>query len=119
MESDKLVYFPLFAERDYKEGSAAQIHFRLAESQFYRLVDVKDNYRVTKVEYIVNPSLIKRFKKAQHTLKKMRGEKHSYPVLAFHGTKEDNIGSISETGFRIPGEANFEHATDTGKMSIN
>ncbi len=31
-------YYPLVAERAYKEGSAAQVHFRLAESQFYRLV---------------------------------------------------------------------------------
>ena len=30
--------YPLVAERAYKEGSAAQVHFRLAESQFYRLV---------------------------------------------------------------------------------
>lgn len=31
-------YFPLVAERSYKEGSADQVHFRLAESQFYRLL---------------------------------------------------------------------------------
>ena len=31
-------YFDLVAERSYKEGSAAQAHFRLAESQFYRLL---------------------------------------------------------------------------------
>ena len=40
----------------------------------------------------------------------------SYPVLAFHGTQEANIHSICSTGFRVPGEANFEHATDTGKL---
>ena len=40
----------------------------------------------------------------------------SYPVLAFHGTKENNIHSICNTGFRVPGEENFEHATDTGKI---
>lgn len=38
LEGSKTVYFPLFPERSYKEGSAAQIHFRLAESQFYRLL---------------------------------------------------------------------------------
>ena len=43
----------------------------------------------------------------------------SYPVLAFHGTKEANIHSICSTGFRVPGEANFEHATDTGKLHSN
>lgn len=40
----------------------------------------------------------------------------SYPVLAFHGTKEINIHSICNTGFKVPGEENFEHATDTGKL---
>lgn len=48
----------------------------------------------------------------------MRGEDQSYPVLGFHGTKEENIPLISETGFRIPGEDNFQHATDTGKNAV-
>ena len=30
LNGNKLVYFPLHAERTYREGSAAQIHFRLA-----------------------------------------------------------------------------------------
>ena len=38
MDGNKIVYFDLFPERNYKEGSAAQTHFRLAESQFYRLI---------------------------------------------------------------------------------
>ena len=38
MRGKKTVYFQLVAERNYKEGSADQIHFRLAESQFYRLL---------------------------------------------------------------------------------
>ena len=31
-------YYTLMPERAFKEGSAAQLHFRLAESQFYRLL---------------------------------------------------------------------------------
>ena len=30
LDKDDLCYFPLFAEREYKEGSADQMHFRLA-----------------------------------------------------------------------------------------
>ena len=86
------------------------------ESQFYRLVDTTDKYRITKVEYVVNPVLIRRFQKARQKLQKVRGENMSYPVLAFHGTKENNIHSICNTGFRVPGEENFEHVTDTGKI---
>ena len=40
LDKDDLNYFPLFAEREYKEGSAAQMHFRLAGKVgklFYRL----------------------------------------------------------------------------------
>lgn len=66
------------------------------------------------MEYVVNPVMIRRFQRARQKLKEVRGEKMSYPVLAFHGTKETNIHSICDTGFRVPGEANFEHATDIG-----
>ncbi|XP_067650642.1 uncharacterized protein [Haliotis asinina] len=116
MKGDKTVYFPLAAERAYKEGSAAQTHFRLAESQFYRLLTstYTTNVRVAKVEYVVNPPLVTRFKEAREHLKKTRGEDHSYPVLAFHGTMEKNITPICETGFKVPGTAGFSHRTDTG-----
>ena len=38
LKGTKTEYFALFPERDYIEGSADQTHFRLAESQFYRLL---------------------------------------------------------------------------------
>ena len=38
LEGDEVKYFPLYAERGFREGSADQAHFRLAESQFYRLI---------------------------------------------------------------------------------
>ncbi|KAH3718002.1 hypothetical protein DPMN_060799 [Dreissena polymorpha] len=39
LEGKEVKYFDLYPERSYKEGSAAQTHFRLAESQFYRLLN--------------------------------------------------------------------------------
>ena len=62
----------------------------------------------------MQPELIKRFKKARDTIKAVRGEEASLPVLGFHGTKEQNIDSICDSGFRVPGEQGFEHATDPG-----
>ena len=64
LEGKTTVYFDLFAERAHKEGSAEQMHFRLAESQFYRLLSgsYAATYRITKVEYVVNPKLAKGFK---------------------------------------------------------
>lgn len=47
--------------------------------------------------------IIDSFREAREDLKKHRGEDMSYPVLAFHGTKEGNINPIAETGFQCPG----------------
>lgn len=113
LEGKTTVYFDLFAERAYKEGSAAQMHFRLAESQFYRLLSGSAGYRITKVEYVVNPKLCKGFRECRDALKKLRGEEFSYPVLAFHGTKQEYITPICEAGFKVPG-AGHKHRTDTG-----
>ena len=43
LEGKDTVYFTLTAERNHKEGSAEQTHFRLAESQFYRLLSGTNN----------------------------------------------------------------------------
>ncbi|KAL4222664.1 hypothetical protein ACF0H5_018705 [Mactra antiquata] len=117
LEGTEVKYFELKPERTYKEGSAAQTHFRLAESQFYRLLagsHQAGNCRLTKVEYVVNPELAKEFKKCRENLKKTRGDEFSYPVLAFHGTEVQNIIPICETGFKIPGDSGHKHRTDTG-----
>ncbi|XP_066302677.1 uncharacterized protein [Branchiostoma lanceolatum] len=114
LERSEVTKFPLVPERQYKEGSAAQVHFRLAESQFYRLIDAGSGYRVTKVEYVVSPEVVKRFRQAQKDLRDKRGEMLSYPVLAFHGTAQANIDPITSLGFKAPGESGFKHATDTG-----
>ncbi|CAF2086879.1 unnamed protein product [Rotaria magnacalcarata] len=107
-------YFELFPERSYKQGSAAEVHFRLAESQFYRLLSGYATAQVVKVEYVCNPILIQKFNKARDELKEKRGVEYSYPVLAFHGTAIANIQPICETGFKVPGQKGFKHATDSG-----
>ncbi|BFZ18603.1 hypothetical protein BsWGS_21642 [Bradybaena similaris] len=116
LKKSKTTYFRLLPERAYKEGSASQIHFRLAESQFYRLMTgayAKDMC-VTKVEYVVSPQVVQRFREYQKKLRKERGEDLSYPVLGFHGTNEVNIKPICEQGFKTPGDATFKHKTDAG-----
>ncbi|UJR36762.1 hypothetical protein I4U23_029477 [Adineta vaga] len=114
LKGTKVKYFELFPERSYKQGSAAEVHFRLAESQFYRLLSGYATARVSKVEYVCNPVLIEKFNKAREELKEKRGVEYSYPVLAFHGTAIANIQPICETGFKVPGQKGFKHATDTG-----
>ena len=89
-----------------------------SESQFYRLLPAGSACKVTKVEYVVQPLLMKRFNDARRSIKEARNEDSSYPVLGFHGTEEKNIESICETGFRVPGEEGFQHATDPGEAFL-
>nr|KAI8728513.1 CAunnamed protein product [Biomphalaria glabrata] len=116
LSKDTTTYFPLYPERAYKEGSASQIHFRLAESQFYRLLtgDASATIRVLKVDYVVSPKVVKNFRQCQEKLKKTRGESFSYPILGFHGTDQKNIRPICENGFKAPGDKGFKHKTDSG-----
>ena len=67
---------------------------------------------------MVQPLLIKRFNEARKKIKEARGEDNSYPVLGFHGTKEKNIELICQTGFKVPGEEGFQHATDPGILML-
>ncbi|CAF2070307.1 unnamed protein product [Rotaria magnacalcarata] len=114
LKGSKVKYFEIFPERNYKQGSAAELHFRLAESQFYRLLSGHATAQVIKVEYVCNPILINKFNQARDELKRKRGENYSYPILAFHGTAVTNIQPICDNGFKVPGQDGFQHATDTG-----
>ncbi|XP_046335597.2 protein mono-ADP-ribosyltransferase PARP14-like [Haliotis rufescens] len=102
------VYFSITPERNFK-GTAEDLHFRTAESQFYRLLsDQGGRYKVVKVEYVVTPDLVKRFRSAQESLKNSRGEMNAQPILAFHGTDEGNIKKICEKGFLMHGDPGFQ-----------
>ncbi|XP_046570910.1 protein mono-ADP-ribosyltransferase PARP14-like [Haliotis rubra] len=110
----KTVYFPLTPKRAFK-GNAEDLHFRTAESQFYRLLGTSGStYCVTKVDYVVNPALIKKFRAAQVAMKAKRGPDKAEPVLAFHGTNVAYIEKICEGGFKKPGDPGFVAKTDTG-----
>jgi len=58
---------------------------RTAESQFYRLCETYGNYKVTKVEYVVNPPLVKAFEKKRLELAGRLDWEDCKPILAFHG----------------------------------
>ena len=45
------------------------MHFRIAESQFYRLIEAGNNVKVDKVEYVVNPELVRRFNAARKAIR--------------------------------------------------
>lgn len=81
--------------------TSAEFHFRLAESQFLRLLGAHAQYHVTKVVYILNPPLLKRYHDFKESLK-LKGETVE-ERLTFHGTSAEAIKSIVKEGFRIGG----------------
>lgn len=88
----------LLPSDSYGGHTSEEFHFRLAESQFLRL---RGGFHVTKVEYIIQPPLLKRY----HDFKKAlaaKGEKVE-ERLTFHGTTEAAIEKIVQEGFRIGG----------------
>ncbi|XP_048239350.1 protein mono-ADP-ribosyltransferase PARP14-like [Haliotis rufescens] len=109
------VMYRKFTSDNVKAMTPEDYHYRTVEAQFYKrmLYDPENKYEVTAVEYVVNPSLCTHFRKAQE---RMRETKAGYevPVLAFHGTKDTNIRSICEEGFRQPDHPEFEENTDVG-----
>ncbi|PAA65313.1 hypothetical protein BOX15_Mlig020716g1, partial [Macrostomum lignano] len=103
-------------------GSPEESHYRLAESQFHRLLarDCVGCFQVARVEYIINPELLTGFRQFQQDLlnKDDSGnDKDSQKtVLAFHGTDESNIESICRQGFHNPNNysAEYRQANDSG-----
>jgi hypothetical protein len=96
-----MVRIPLLSSDVFGGHTSIEFHFRLAESQFLRMTNAGGQYHVTKVEYIINPPLLKRY----HDFKKAmldRGEVIK-ERLTFHGTTASAIEKILKEGFKIGG----------------
>jgi len=102
LTSDTMKIFTLFPERKV-ESDAAQMHFRIAESQFYRLLasGSSGGVKVVKVEYVVNPPLVKKFEEKRLQLATSLDWEQTKPILCFHGTSEDNIPNIIKNNFDV------------------
>lgn len=92
LASDKFRSFTLLPTRQLSHD-AASMHFRTAESQFYRLMGGGAGTRVTKVEYIVNPKLVKEFETRRLELAaEMPDWDSTRPIFVFHGTSVRVVG---------------------------
>lgn len=86
---------------NFTEDSPAEYHFRLAESQFFRMSS-RMEYKVVMVELIINKTLQKQFEKAKEEFEQ---KKINFTErLVFHGTDMKAIEKIIEEGFKIGGE---------------
>jgi hypothetical protein len=101
LEGNCVKYFSLYPNQMHNT-SPASIHFRIAESAFYRLSLSTGSARVTQVEYVVNPILFAQFNAAREKEPSLK------PLLVFHGTNASNIQSICSNGFRAPGDADYK-----------
>ncbi|KAK5581268.1 hypothetical protein RB653_001299 [Dictyostelium firmibasis] len=114
LKKDKPMKYILRPTRHLSGVSQADAHFRIAESQFYRLLTSGNSMKVTKVEYICNPTLTKKFNAKMEEFKAKKYE-HSDPVFGFHGTAAKNIIPICTNNFSVPGgSSGVKHATDSG-----
>jgi hypothetical protein len=76
------------------------IHFRVAESQFFRLVGKLGNYSVTKVRYICQPYLVKQFerKRAEMAADMKITYKKNKPILTYLPIAADKINEYIDKG---------------------
>ncbi|GLJ17149.1 hypothetical protein SUGI_0296770 [Cryptomeria japonica] len=98
--------------QNFTGDTPAEYHFRLAESQFFRMSS-RNDYKVIKVEHILNKKLQMVYEKAKEELEKQR--KSVEEMLVFHGTDKDAIEKIIEEGFKIGGQGvEVRHGTVYG-----
>ena len=106
MATGQFVRIPLTPSKHW-QNTARDGHFRLAESQFLRLASASGSWRVTKVEYIVQPELRRVYAAfLQEEQQRRRAAGDGSPVtehLTFHGTTAEAVERIIVEGFRIGG----------------
>ncbi|GLJ17147.1 hypothetical protein SUGI_0296690 [Cryptomeria japonica] len=107
-----LIRLQYIMSQNFTGDTPAEYHFRLAESQFFRMSS-RDNYKAIKVEHILNKKLQMVYEKAKEELEKQR--KSVEEMLVFHGTNKDAIEKIIEEGFKIGGQGvEVRHGTAYG-----
>ena len=99
--TDTFEKYSILPKREIDRGDSLDIHYRFAESQFLRLMSkTGKHFKITSVDYYVNPGLIKKFKaKEEELIAKYGKKKVSQRVPAFHGTMPDNVEAIMKENF--------------------
>ena len=101
--TDTFTKHHLLPKREVDPNDFLDYHYRMAESQFLRLMNkTRGNMKIISIDYYHNPDLISKFDaKEKEMAAKYGKKKEAHPVFAFHGTKPDNIEQIMKENFRL------------------
>jgi len=111
IQNEEFRLFKFKPERTFA-NEVSHIHFRVAESEFHRLLVNKSSHTVTEVKYIVSPDLIHRFERnrAQMAFEAKKKFKDFKPILAFApiaDDSDDNLLRIAREGYDRNKPINF------------
>lgn len=119
IENMEFRLFTFKPERTFA-NEVSHIHFRVAESEFHRMLVTKTSHKVTEVKYIVSPPLINTFerRRAEMAFHKKVKFKDLKPILAFANVQynDDKIKEIAENGFKAP--VKFTYSPQTASSII-
>lgn len=91
----------LMPSSNFQGSTPEECHFRMAESQFYRMSKNRSKFTVTKVEFIKNMHLEERFNRKKEEFK--RSNVAVGARFVFHGTDVHAIDKVATEGFKIGG----------------
>ena len=97
---NKMTKHLLKESRSVDTNNPLDMHYRTAESQFLRLMNVtKSNRRIKSITYYSNPMLEKKFDDKIQEFKK--NGFNADCIFGFHGTGPSNVDSIMQKNFQI------------------
>ena len=98
--STKMTKHLLKATRSVDFSNPFDMHYRLAESQFLRLMnETKSNRKIKSITYYSNPVLEKKFNDKADAFKK--AGRSDECIFGFHGTAATSVDEIMKNNFRI------------------
>ena len=98
--STRMTKHLLKATRSVDVSNPFDMHYRLAESQFLRLMnETKSNRKIKSITYYSNPMLEKKFNDKADAFKK--AGRSDECIFGFHGTAATSVDEIMKNNFRI------------------
>ena len=106
LASQQMKKYTVVPKREIKMDDQLDIHLRIAEAQFQRLLN-SQRYagavtQIKSLDYYINPPLVAKFlAKSKEFAQKFGKAKEAGYIFGFHGTKEENIASIVKENFSL------------------